>query len=397
VLDSQRQMPYGKMIRKSKRFLLALIVFLQAAATLAQDFQPVRRGVEYLQITRGVKSADEATGPFVIHLLKIDLHSADLKVVHAMDEAIGLETVSSMAARYGALAAINAGFFATTGTYRGDDVSVLKIDGKWLSEPANNRAAVGFIKRNNQTEIIFGHLTFKGSVETAKGGSHKIDGINRPRAVNELIVYTPEFHKTTLTNPNGIEIIIKQGRVTQIRDQEGSTRIPENGSVISATGSARDWLLKNVTAGQRLNVKLEMIPLEKESAASWHQALNIVSGVPQLIREGHIEITSELEKSSIKFVTDRHPRTAIARLNDGKLLLLAVDGRQPGYSTGMSLTALAELLLEFGATDAINLDGGGSTTIFLNGKVVNKPSDASGERPVSDAILIFEKIVNSKQ
>ena len=70
------------------------------------------------------------------------------------------------------------------------------------------------------------------------------------------------------------------------------------------------------------------------------------------------------------------------------MLLLVVDGRQPGYSTGMSLTALAELLLEFGAADAINLDGGGSSTMFLDGKVVNKPSDAAGERPVSDVILI---------
>ncbi len=91
------------------------------------------------------------------------------------------------------------------------------------------------------------------------------------------------------------------------------------------------------------------------------------------------------------FATDRHPRTALARLESGKILLVTVDGRQPGISVGMSLQALAELLLEFGAVDAINLDGGGSTTMVVHNKIVNKPSDQTGERPVSDAILVFSK------
>jgi exopolysaccharide biosynthesis protein len=71
-------------------------------------------------------------------------------------------------------------------------------------------------------------------------------------------------------------------------------------------------------------------------------------------------------------------------------LLVTVDGRQKGYSIGMALRQLAELLLEFGAVDAINLDGGGSTTMVVDGKLINKPSDAGGERAVSDAILILE-------
>ncbi len=70
---------------------------------------------------------------------------------------------------------------------------------------------------------------------------------------------------------------------------------------------------------------------------------------------------------------------------------MAVDGRQPGVSVGMTLPGLAELLLEFGAVEAINLDGGGSTTMVVKGKIVNKPSDQTGERPVSDAILIYPR------
>jgi exopolysaccharide biosynthesis protein len=75
----------------------------------------------------------------------------------------------------------------------------------------------------------------------------------------------------------------------------------------------------------------------------------------------------------------------------GKLLLITVDGRQPGESIGMSLPMLAELLLKLGAVDAMNLDGGGSATMVIHNKVVNRPSDQTGERPVGDAILVFPK------
>jgi exopolysaccharide biosynthesis protein len=99
----------------------------------------------------------------------------------------------------------------------------------------------------------------------------------------------------------------------------------------------------------------------------------------------------EAEGIAPRFVSDRHPRTAIARLKDGRVLLATVDGRQPGVSAGMSLPELADLILEFGAVEGINLDGGGSTTMVVNGKVVNIPSDQTGERPVSDAILVLPR------
>ena len=77
----------------------------------------------------------------------------------------------------------------------------------------------------------------------------------------------------------------------------------------------------------------------------------------------------------------------MAKLKDGKFLMITVDGRSEA-SGGIGLQDLAEYLLSLGATDAMNLDGGGSTTMFVDGKVVNKPSDKEGERKVSDAILV---------
>jgi exopolysaccharide biosynthesis protein len=370
------------------RFALALWLLTMAQA---QDFVAVRQGVEHLRMTRGIKSQDEATGPFVINLLRIDLNAVDIRIAHAMDSAVGLETVTSMANRYGAVAAINAGFFATTGTYRGDNVSVLKIDGKLLSEPARNRAAVGFIKQAHKIETLFGHLKFDGRLETAGGLRRKVEGMNRPRAENELIIFTPEFHRTTLTMPSGIEVVVRRGRVSQIKDHSGSTRIPEDGFVISASGEARLWALKHLRNGSRLKLTTRLIALEGDVQDKWNRAANIISGTPQLIRDGRIEITRELEGAGINFVKDRHPRTAIAKLKDGRILLVVVDGRQQGYSTGMSLTSLAELLLEFGAVEATNLDGGGSSAMVVEGKLVNKPSDAAGERAVSDALLIVNR------
>jgi exopolysaccharide biosynthesis protein len=382
----------------------------QADQAANQKSKFIVSGVEHIQITRGYKSEKEATGPWFINMLRIDLSQARLRLVHALDEAVGLETVSSMAARYGALAAVNSGYFRTTGTYRGDSVGVEVLDGKILSESNNARAAVGLIDRAGGQELIFGHLKFDGQIALGPNAKrsergavgdarrrrgpqvqHAINGLNRPRADNELIVFTPEFHRTTLTDPSGLEIVVRRGWVVDWRDLKGSSAIPADGFVISTSGTAREWALKNLRRGTPVQLLLNLSPVETELTDFWKQTTNVIGGGPQLIKNGRVEITNTAEKILPSFVSDGHPRTAIAKLKSGQVLLVTVDGRQPGESIGMSLTMLADLLLEFGAVEAINLDGGGSTTMVIRNRLVNKPSDASGERPVSDAILLFPR------
>jgi exopolysaccharide biosynthesis protein len=375
-------------------------------STANQKSEFIAPGVEHLQLTRGFKSDKDATGPWFINMLRIDLSKARLRLVHAMDEAVGLETVSSMAARHGALAAVNSGYFRTNGTYRGDSIGIDVLDGKILSESNNARAALGLVEKNGTQEVIFGHVKFDGQLVTdsvwqwrrASGDNLKvrvpptrqpINGLNRPRADNELIVFTPEFHRTTLTEPKGLEVIVRRGRVVELRDLKGSSVIPADGFVISAAGTARDWALKNLRMGAGVQLDLNLSPVETMQADSWKRATSIIGGGPQLIKDGRVEITNAAEKILPSFVSDGHPRTAIARLKSGQILLVTVDGRQPGESIGMSLTMLADLLIEFGAVEAINLDGGGSTAMVIRNKLVNKPSDATGERPVSDAILVY--------
>lgn len=361
-----------------------------------QEFQVVAGGIEHLRIIRGYKSENEATGPWLINLLRVDLKQVDLRIAHALDEGVGLETTSSIAARYGAIAAVNAGFFTTTGTYRGESSGVLVLDGKLISEPIEGRAALGLVKGLIGAEIIFGHLKFSGYVESVRGRRFAISGMNRPRGADELVVYTPEFHRTTLTTPDGVEVIFRRDKIIRIRDGEGSSAIPLDGFVISACGSAREWVLANLRAGSLVRLDSKLAPVESEMKDAWKRASFIVGGGPQLIKDGRVAITFEAEKIAPRFVSDRHPRTAIARLKDGRMLVAAVDGRQPGVSAGMSLPELADLLLEFGASEAINLDGGGSTTMVVNGKLVNKPSDQTGERPVSDAILMLPRRLQQK-
>jgi hypothetical protein len=358
--------------------------------TSNQSSEFIAPGIEHLQFTRGFKSETEATGPWFINMLRIDLSKARLQMVHAMDEAVGLETVSSIAARYGALAAVNSGFFRVNGTYRGESVGLQVLNGKLLSEPNNARAAVGLIDGPNTQQIIFGHLKFSGQL-ISRGSSHDINGLNRPRDENELVIFTPEFHRTTLTNPNGLEIIVRHDRISEVRDLKGSSLIPADGFVVSAAGSARDWALKNLKVGAVIRFQTDLSPIELDQATAWRKAGNIIGGGPQLIRKSQIDITNAAEKILPAFVNDGHPRTAIAQLNSGQLLLVTVDGRQPGESIGISLTMLSDLLLEFGAVAAVNLDGGGSTTMVIKNKVVNKPSDVTGERPISDAILVYPR------
>jgi len=351
--------------------------------------QEVEPGVEYGQSTSGHASKDELTGPWFINVLRIDLKRARLKIVHALDEGVGLETVSSLAARYRAPAATNGGYFRIAGTYRGESIGLLVLDRRLISEPYNERAEFGLIDTGDKTEVIFGHLRFAGKISVGLV-KHSVQGLNRPLSPDELIVFTPKFHRTTLTNPDGIEVVVRRNRVAAVRDLKGSSEIPADGYVISAVGSARKWVKTHVRKGGRVNFAWRLNSIESGDIG-WMRAYSMLGGGPQLIKAGKVAITDKEEKMAPGFATDRHPRTAIAKLESGKLLLVTVDGRQPGVSAGMTLEMLAELLLEFGAVEAMNLDGGGSTTMVIHNKVVNRPSDQTGERPVSDAILIFPK------
>ncbi len=353
----------------------------------AQEFTQISDGIEHAQFVRKIK--DE---PVNVNLLRLDLTKVRLDVVHALDAAIGLETTSSIATRHGAIVAINAGFFKIDGLYKGDAAGVLQIDGKLLSESFGNRSALFINNKSNLTEIAIEKLKADTYLQVRKGleGMVITRGINRQRSENDFVIYTPEFHRTTLTDNNGTEIVVERNKVVKTYAGKGSNLIPSDGFVISLSGSFVNDLRGLSKIGKEIKYSgfglFQTFSNQNISTDIFKE--DIVGGVPQLIKNGKIEITWQEEKSSKDFVETRHPRTAVAKLKDGKFLMVTVDGRQPNVSIGMNLQELAEMLLELGATDAMNLDGGGSTTMFVKDKVVNLPSDKTGERAVSDAILV---------
>jgi hypothetical protein len=372
--------------------LIALVAAVAATAQAPAPFiwRPVVAGVEHTQFTRNNGGSGPSAGPWYVNALRLDLSQMRLDVVHALDEAVGLETVSSIAERRGAIAAINGGYFRTTGSFRGDSTGTLQIDGALLSEPDRGRMAVGFVRSGSATRLIFGHVAWEGMVD-AGGKKRPLDGLNRARGANEVILFTPGFHRTTLTDPSGTEVVVRSGRVNQIRDGAGSTPIPGDGFVISATGAARQWARAELRRGRKVSLSIRLEPVDPSPSNPWLKAEDILAAGPRLVAAGRVDVTDARERMLPTFATDLHPRTAIASLSDGRALLLVVDGRQPAISIGMSLDQLARLLVEFGAVEAMNLDGGGSTVMVVQGKVVSHPSDPTGERPVSDAIIVQPK------
>lgn len=372
-------------------FLCAYVVNIHA-----QEFKTLKPGVEYAEVTKDISGLKVN-----MNLLRLDLKRVRIDVHHAMDAAIGTEKTSSIATRHGGFAAINAGFFRLDKSiWAGDSAGILMIDGKLWSESQNNRASLIISNQKHRTEVSIGHLNAVNKIAYFTDVLDTLDGVNRERKPSEIILYTPQFGKSTQTSNEGTELILSECsrrcyRV-QVVEGNGNSNIPPDGYVVSIgpnpTGGQQflidhmkrtgDSSLKSVAVLTRLvsvdgkrETKLESTPED------------ITNGVSQLIKNGKIEITWEQEKSSKSFVETRHPRTAVAKLKGGKFLMITVDGRSES-SGGIGLQDLAGYLLSIGATDAMNLDGGGSTTMFVDGKVVNHPSDKEGERKVSDALVV---------
>jgi exopolysaccharide biosynthesis protein len=348
-----------------------------------QELTTVHTGIEYAQVEHKI-----GEDPVKINLLKLDLAKVRLDVKLGMDMVIGTETTSSIAMRHGAVAAINSGFFRLDNSiFAGEPAGILKIDNVLLSESLNDRVAMMIENGSTETRVHF-HRAEAGNAIIVSGRQFNV-GTNRERLGDDIVIYTREFNRTSLTGPGGMEFVVQNGRVRRIFIGQGSNVIPENGYLISASGTRRDELRPLLRVGTRVGfLTLHSSPENVIPEAAFGRAEDITNGVSHLIRNGSIDLTWEAEKASRGFAENRHPRTAVAKMREGKFLMITVDGRQPGVSVGMTLQELADYLLSLGAIDAINLDGGGSTTMFLYGKVVNTPSDANGERKVGDAIIV---------
>jgi hypothetical protein len=277
------------------------------------------------------------------------------------------------------------------GLLAGDSRGALQIGGRLLSEPDRGRASVGFYDRDGIVRSVFGRLSFRGEVRLTNGKAVPLDGLNRHREPSEIVLYTPEFHRTTLTSSEGAEVLIRNGLITEIREGTGSSVIPPSGVVVSIGSERVQGVLPRMRSGASVSVQTELLPLLPDPEGDWRRAKFIVSGGPLLLWKGRRLEEPEKESVSRVFFLARHPRTAVGVRADGTLLFVTVDGRQPEESVGMSIPELTDLMLELGCVSAINLDGGGSTTMVVDGRIVNHPSSSGGARRNADAILLYPK------
>jgi hypothetical protein len=218
-----------------------------------------------------------------------------------------------------------------------------------------------------------------------------IDGVDTTRARGKLMLYTPAYHPHTDTADNGTEWVL-DGRPLRVRDIQsnvGRAQIPRKGYALSYGGLELPAALTALRDGVEVALQTDWrtaagVPIDHLEAAG-----HIVSGAGLLRRAG--EAISSWDGENLKretFTDVRHPRTLIGVDRQGLIWLVAVDGRQADYSVGMNFAELQRLADRLGLTDALNLDGGGSTTMVVRGKVVNRPSDPTGPRGVSDAIVV---------
>ncbi len=320
----------------------------------------------------------------MINVLVLDPSKTRLVLGRAHDRGVGTETTSSIAGRRGALAAVNGGYFRTEGPYRGEPAGIVLAAGKVLSEPSRKRPGLAVSNKGARARLAVVDVDLRARVVASKNVQRGIDGINRPRLDGELILFTPEFDRTTLTGPEGVEAIVERGRVVALLEATGDAAIPRGGWVVSAHGAAAAWVRANVRRGARLEWRSDIRLGPKPGFAPEF----VIGGGPRLVRSGRPAAAADPGIYSPGFADARHPRTAVGIRSDGRVLLVAVDGRQPELSVGMTIAELTALLLELGAVEAVNMDGGGSTTMVVRGRVVNSPSDLTGERAVGDALLV---------
>lgn len=311
-------------------------------------------------------------GPLSAYLLEVDLKKYQLVPVLANGEILGRDTVRHMAGEVGALAAINSSYFEPNGEILG----VLKMENTIVGTTYFTRSALGIGKNGVPfVEPVY----YTGYVKVGRK-TLAVSGVNVERAKDALVVYNRYYNTHTGTNEHGIELTVEKGRVTKI-SREGNSEIPEDGYVISAHGKSRDALARS-----RLGAVAE---LAEDLGKRWETATTVVGAGPSLVRSGRVHVTAAEEKFPDDIARGRAPRTGVAVLPDHRVLLAVVDGRQAS-SIGATLTEFAELLLKFGARDAVNFDGGGSSEMVIGGDVINSPSDGA-ERRVGSALAVMKK------
>jgi hypothetical protein len=368
-----------------------------ATATLAP-------GVTWTRISRGHALGGGLSGPWRVNVLRVARGAPGGRLAVALSGGLvpGREPLDAMARRARALAAVNGGYFASGGVLDGDPVGALAVGRRLVSEPVGGRGSL-LLRVAPEGRPLIASLRFAGSV-TSGGSRRLLDGVDRPRGLiagcggrggdrpterpdpalvctdlSELMLFTPTYGARTRTPGGGVEAVVRDGTVMALRGGGNST-IPRNGYVLSGSGDAAGFLRTRAGPGTRPRVGLA---LRAGSRLLQPEAFGgIVSGGPRLLESGRIApLRPGARDLPPSYHVLRGPHTMVGVTAGGDVLLVAVDGRAPGCSAGVTLAEAARLMRALGARDALNLDGGGSDDDD-RGRPSDEPSQRPGRRPI---------------
>jgi exopolysaccharide biosynthesis protein len=327
------------------------------------------------------------------------------------------ETTSSVAAELKSLVGVNAGFFVTSDAdgVQGTMSGIAAYDGELEAMAVGSRAAL--ILGDGGRHLRIADLTSE-AIARAGGTEYAVQGVNRvpgtirdcgrpgalPSALpwqdvtchtkDDLVLFTPAFGANLPAGPGVQAALDGTGRVVSAGARGGT--VPAGGSVLQGIGSAADWLTAQATPGRRIDVT-ETVRDTSGRRVVLGSGDGVVSAAPTLVRDGLIDIDAAAEGTvdpldlsfGYAWANVRQPRTMAGVDACGRLLLVTVDGRQSAGSEGFTLEEAAAFMRSLGAVQALNLDGGGSSAMAVNGTLVNRPSDATGERPVGDTVQVL--------
>lgn len=340
-----------------------------------------------------------SVGPYNIKILEIDITHPKNKIETVLAKDVlgtGFEKTSSMAKRSSrsghiVIGAVNADFFGISDPYNPYTFLV----GSMI---LNNEYTFGRISQrpsfavDTSKKLIIDDIGFSAFVKTKQGYVKSISSLNDTVRTNALVIFNKFFGNNTKTNNTVTEIKLKRISPLLIGDSIkfvvkaknvgiGSMTYSNDEYVLSGDGTSKAFLDSSILVNDTLIIMFNTNPTRG-------QIYTMTGGGPTLVING--TIPSGLQ-------TAVHPRTAVGFNQDStKVFFVTVDGRQPGFSVGMSLPELANYMLSIGCWNAVNLDGGGSTTMVVRNRVVNSPSDATGERSVANALLAISEIYASE-
>ncbi len=393
--------------------------FADQVGAEAERARVIAAGFTGSAVFTGWDGDEQDSGPWRLQVLTVDPRQFRGEVeLDVGPDVERREPTSELARSAGAVAGVNGGYFVLdpASGAPGDPAGIAVDDGELLSETVDGRPALVVRDDARRTDVV--RLTWTGELRS-RGRTLALDGINRVPGLirncggtdddvptsaprhdvtctdpDEVVLFTGRFAATSPSG-DGVEVVLDtHGFVTEVRPSRGGV-IPPGGSTVHATGALAAELRGLATVGRRLHVRTRLVD-EDGRRQVLGRSTSIVNGGPELVRDGRLHVTAATDgfvrpgepSFFYGFVHKRNPRTFAGVDAEGRLVLVTADGRSTA-SLGLTVRETGLVAVGLGLQQALNLDGGGSTTMVVDGAVVNDPSDAAGERPVGDALLVL--------